>query len=45
VIFARITAGIGAVDAIANTPTTIGADGEMSQPLTPPIIKKVTIRP
>ncbi len=45
VIFARVTAGISAVDAIANTPTTIGADGEMSQPLTPPIIKKVTIRP
>ena len=45
VIFARVTAGLNAVDAIASTPTTIGADGEMSQPLTPPIIKKVTIRP
>ena len=27
------------------TPTTRGADGGMSQPLTPPRIKKVTIRP
>ena len=45
VIFARVTAGIGAVDAIASTPTTIGADGETSRPITPPIIKKVTIRP
>jgi cyclophilin family peptidyl-prolyl cis-trans isomerase len=45
VIFARVTAGLDAVDAIASTPTTIGADGEMSRPITPPIIKKVTIRP
>ncbi len=30
---------------IAGTPTTLGADGGMSQPVTPPIIKKVTIRP
>jgi hypothetical protein len=36
---------LDAVDAIASTPTTIGADGEMSRPITPPIIKKVTIRP
>jgi hypothetical protein len=33
------------VDALASTPTTMGADGGMSRPLTPPIIKKVTIRP
>jgi hypothetical protein len=38
VIFARVTAGMDAVDALASTPTTIGADGGMSQPLTPPII-------
>jgi cyclophilin family peptidyl-prolyl cis-trans isomerase len=45
VIFAKVTAGLEAVDALASTPTTIGADGGMSQPLTPPTMKKVTIRP
>jgi cyclophilin family peptidyl-prolyl cis-trans isomerase len=45
VIFARVTAGMDAVDALANTPTTMGGDGAMSQPLTPATIKKVTIRP
>ena len=45
VIFARVTNGMDAVDAIAETPTTRGPDGEMSQPATPPIIKTVTIRP
>jgi cyclophilin family peptidyl-prolyl cis-trans isomerase len=45
VIFARVTNGMDVVDALANTPTTMGGDGGMSQPLTPPIIKKVTIRP
>jgi cyclophilin family peptidyl-prolyl cis-trans isomerase len=45
VIFARVTAGMEVVDALANTPTTLGADGGMSRPLTPPVIKKVTIRP
>jgi cyclophilin family peptidyl-prolyl cis-trans isomerase len=45
VIFARVTAGMSAVDAIANLPTTMGNDGDMSKPVTPPIIKKVTIKP
>ena len=45
VIFAKVTRGLDVVDALANTPTTMGADGAMSRPLTPPIIKKVTIRP
>jgi cyclophilin family peptidyl-prolyl cis-trans isomerase len=45
VIFARVTAGMEVVDALAGVRTTLGADGEMSQPLTPPIIKTVTIRP
>jgi cyclophilin family peptidyl-prolyl cis-trans isomerase len=45
VIFARVTAGMDVVDALANTQTTMGADGGMSRPLTPPAIKKVTIRP
>ena len=45
VIFARVTKGLEVVDALADVPTRIGADGGMSQPLTPPTIKKVTIRP
>jgi cyclophilin family peptidyl-prolyl cis-trans isomerase len=45
VIFARVTGGMDVVDALAGTPTKLGADGEMSQPLTPPVIKTVTIRP
>ena len=45
VIFARVTNGIEVVDAIAGTPTSMGADGNMSKPITPPVIKKVTIRP
>ena len=45
VIFARVTAGMDAVDAIADTPTTVGPGGEASQPTTPPVIKTVTIRP
>lgn len=45
VIFAKVTTGMDVVDTIANTPTTMGADGGMSRPVTPPIIKNVTIRP
>ena len=45
VIFARVTAGMDVVDDLANTPTAMGDDGGMSRPLTPPIIKKVTVRP
>jgi cyclophilin family peptidyl-prolyl cis-trans isomerase len=45
VVFARVTKGLETVDALADTPTRLGADGGMSQPLTPPTIKKVTIRP
>jgi cyclophilin family peptidyl-prolyl cis-trans isomerase len=45
VIFARVTKGMETVDAIAQTPTTLGADGGMSKPVTPPVIKKVTVRP
>jgi len=45
VIFARVTAGMDIVDALADTPTTMGPDGGMSRPLTPPIIKTITIRP
>jgi cyclophilin family peptidyl-prolyl cis-trans isomerase len=45
VIFAKVIAGFDVVDALANTPTTMGDDGNMSRPLKPVIIKKVTIRP
>ena len=45
VIFGKVTKGIETVDALASLPTRMGADGGMSQPLTPPMIKKVTIRP
>ena len=45
VIFAKVTTGMDVVDALASTPTTMGSDGAMSRPVTPPIIKKVTIRP
>jgi cyclophilin family peptidyl-prolyl cis-trans isomerase len=45
VIFARVTSGMSVVDALAETPTTLGGDGGQSKPLTPPVIKKVSIRP
>ena len=45
VIFARVTKGIEVVDALAETPTTRGPGGEMSQPVTPLRMTKVTIRP
>ena len=45
VIFARVTKGLEVVDALAETPTTRGPDGGMSQPLTPPKMKTVTIQP
>jgi len=45
VIFARVTSGMSTVDAIAETPTTLGDDGGMSKPVTAPVIKKVTIQP
>jgi cyclophilin family peptidyl-prolyl cis-trans isomerase len=45
VIFGGVTSGLETVDAIASTPTSMGADGNMSRPVTPPVIRKVTIRP
>lgn len=45
VIFARVTAGQAVVDAIAGLPTRMGPGGEMSTPVTPPVIRTVTIRP
>lgn len=45
VVFAYVTKGLEVVDALASLPTVMGADGAPSQPLTPPVITKVTIRP
>lgn len=45
VIFARVTGGMGTVDAIANVATVRGGDGVMSKPVTRPIIKTIRIRP
>lgn len=42
-IFGRVTKGIEVVDAIMETPTVRGGDGNMSKPVKPPVIKKVTI--
>lgn len=45
VIFGRVVAGMATVDALADTQVRMGPGGEPSQPLTPPVIRKVTIRP
>jgi cyclophilin family peptidyl-prolyl cis-trans isomerase len=45
VIFGNVTRGQEIVDALADSPTTRGMDGGMSQPTVPVVMKKVTIRP
>jgi cyclophilin family peptidyl-prolyl cis-trans isomerase len=45
VIFGQVTHGIEVVDALGATPVTMGPGGEMSRPLVPPVIRKVTILP
>jgi len=45
VIVARVAGSMAAVDAIADVQTTMGGDGSMSAPVTPVVIKKITIRP
>lgn len=45
VIFARVTGGLDVVDALANAQTTMGPGGEVSRPVAPLTMKKVTIRP
>ena len=45
VIFGRVTTGMETVDALAETPTARGPDGEMSSPTTPIVIKTIIIRP
>jgi cyclophilin family peptidyl-prolyl cis-trans isomerase len=42
-IFGRVTKGLAVVDVLAELPTTHGMGG-MSKPVTPPVMKKVTIR-
>jgi cyclophilin family peptidyl-prolyl cis-trans isomerase len=45
VIFARVVSGMEVVDALADIPTTSGPGGEPSTPVTPPVIKRITVRP
>ena len=45
VIFASVTSGMTTVDRIADSPTALGGDGAISRPASPPVIRKVTIRP
>jgi cyclophilin family peptidyl-prolyl cis-trans isomerase len=45
VIFGRVTGGMAVVDALADTPTVMGPDGEDSKPVPDQVIKKVTISP
>lgn len=45
VIFAKVIRGLDVVDALASVPTQQGPDGEESKPVTPPILKSVTIAP
>jgi cyclophilin family peptidyl-prolyl cis-trans isomerase len=45
VVFAHVTSGMNVVDALANTPTTMGDDGQQSRPITAPVVRTITIRP
>ena len=46
VVFAWVTKGMDVVDALANVPTAMDPQsGEPSKPITPPVIKTITIRP
>jgi peptidylprolyl isomerase len=42
-IFGKVTEGLDVVDAIANTPTSVGRSGEQSSPNEPITLEKVTI--
>ncbi len=44
VIFGRVTKGMEVVDALADTPTGRNAMGEQSAPLTPVVMRKVSIK-
>ena len=45
VIFGRVTKGFDTVDALVGAPTQKGADGDMSQPVTPLVMRKISVRP
>jgi cyclophilin family peptidyl-prolyl cis-trans isomerase len=45
VIFAKVVSGLDVVDALADTPTSMGNDGNMSKPTSPVVIRSVTIAP
>ncbi len=45
VIFGSVIRGLQVVDALAELPTVMGGDGNMSKPVSPPIIRKITIKP
>ena len=45
VIFGRVTKGMEVVDAIVNLPMAMGSDGDRSRPVTPIVMRKVTIKP
>ena len=42
-IFGKVTGGLDVVDAIANTPTSVGRSGEKSTPNEPITVEKVTV--
>jgi cyclophilin family peptidyl-prolyl cis-trans isomerase len=45
VIFGYVTKGQEVVDSLAEAPTTLGADGNMSKPLDQMIIRRITVKP
>lgn len=45
VIFGKVTRGMEVVDALAEVPKRMGMDGDLSAPVTPVVMKKVTIKP
>ncbi len=44
VIFGKVLRGMEVVDALMNSPTRMGTDGDMSAPVTPIVMRKVTIK-
>jgi cyclophilin family peptidyl-prolyl cis-trans isomerase len=45
VIFAQVTEGTEVVEALGETPVTMGPGGELSRPVVPPVIRRVTLLP
>lgn len=45
VIFGKVVRGMEVVDALAEVPKRMGADHDLSAPITPVVMKKVTIKP